>query len=135
MVASAGAGGAKRSSGRLESRSTGSWAGPHGPTVVLPAWRLPRNSHPQVPFSDVAVSGSCDGALRFWHCNEAARSLRQVLSAPVKGFVNGLVVAPSGRFVVAAVGQEHRLGRWFRVREAKNGCAVISLPAELHRKS
>ena len=88
-----------------------------------------------VPFSDVAISGSCDGALRFWHCNEASRSLQQVLSAPVKGFVNGLVVAPSGRFAVAAVGQEHRLGRWSRVREAKNGCAVVALPAELHRKS
>jgi len=27
------------------------------------------------------------------------------MSAPVAGFVNGLAVAPSGRFVVAAIGQ------------------------------
>ena len=56
------------------------------------------------------------------------------MAVPLTGFVNGLVVAPSGRFVVAAVGQEHRLGRWFRVREARNGCAVVNLPAALHRK-
>ena len=87
-----------------------------------------------LPFSDVAISGACDGALRFWHCSEAARSVQQVMSVPLAGFVNGLAVAPSGRFLVAAVGQEHRLGRWFSVREAKNGCAVVALPEALHRR-
>ena len=60
--------------------------------------------------------------------------MQQVMSVPLAGFVNGLAVAPSGRFLVAAVGQEHRLGRWFSVREAKNGCAVVALPEALHRR-
>ena len=29
-------------------------------------------------FSDLAISGSCDGSIRFWHCDEEARSVSQV---------------------------------------------------------
>ena len=42
------------------------------------------------------------------------------------GFVNALQLSPNGRFIMAAVGQEHRLGRWSRIAEARNG--VIKLP-------
>ncbi|ONM07049.1 U3 snoRNP-associated protein-like EMB2271 [Zea mays] len=40
------------------------------------------------------------------------------------GFVNSLAIAKSGRFIVAGVGQEPRLGRWGRVRSAQNGVAI-----------
>ena len=40
----------------------------------------------------------------------------------------------AGRFVAAAVGQEHRLGRWFRIKEARNSLCIVPLPAALHRK-
>ena len=59
---------------------------------------------------------------------------QQVASIPVTGFVNGLQLGASGRLLVAAVGQEHRLGRWSRVKAAKNGLLVVrmepSLPAQ-----
>jgi hypothetical protein len=32
--------------------------------------------------------------------------------------------------MVAAVGQEHRLGRWTRIKEAKNGVCVARLAAD-----
>lgn len=87
-----------------------------------------------LPFSDLAVSGSCDGTIRFWLCDEANRSLEHIASAPVPGFVNALAVAPSAKFVACAVGQEHRLGRWFKVSEARNGLAIVHLPEAVRRK-
>ena len=36
-------------------------------------------------------------------------------------------MGPGGKFCVAAVGQEHRLGRWDRVPRAKNRFAIIQL--------
>jgi len=43
------------------------------------------------------------------------------------GYVNALAFANSGRFLVAGVGQEHRLGRWRRNPESKNGLAFFPL--------
>ena len=86
------------------------------------------------PFSDVAISGSCDGLLRFWHCDEETRVLAPLMSVPLVGFINDLAVAPSGKFVAAAVGQEHRLGRWSRVSQARNSVCLLPLPAALHAK-
>ena len=46
---------------------------------------------------------------------------------PTRGFVNGLAVARSARFVLAAVGQEPRLGRWLRDGSARNGLVLHTL--------
>lgn len=43
------------------------------------------------------------------------------------GFINGLCFANSASFMIAAVGQEHRLGRWWRNNEARNRLVVIKL--------
>lgn len=58
-----------------------------------------------------------------------AVSLPQVASVPLEGFVNGLAVSSTGKFFVAAVGQEHRLGRWEHEKKAKNEVCVVPLPA------
>mmetsp|Transcript_41402 Transcript_41402/g.134748 ORF Transcript_41402/g.134748 Transcript_41402/m.134748 type:complete len:628 (+) Transcript_41402:695-2578(+) len=84
------------------------------------------------PHSDVVLSGSCDGALRFWHADDAGRSLSPIHSVPLTGFVNGIALARSGKFVAAAVGQEHRLGRWFRLPEARNSLAIVPLDECMH---
>nr|KAG5711317.1 hypothetical protein BaRGS_006014 [Batillaria attramentaria] len=49
-----------------------------------------------------------------------------ILSQP--GFINSLQFSPTGDFLLAGVGQEHRLGRWWRLRQAKNAVYVIPLP-------
>jgi ribosomal RNA-processing protein 9 len=46
----------------------------------------------------------------------------------VKGFANGLAFASDGRFLLCAMGQEHRLGRWQRITGgAQNALAVVPL--------
>jgi ribosomal RNA-processing protein 9 len=81
--------------------------------------------------SDLVASGGSDGVVRLWGAASTGQastsSLREVGRAPLPGFVNGLQIATSGKFAVAAVGQEHRLGRWSRVKEGKNGLHVIKL--------
>ncbi|CAN0510878.1 unnamed protein product, partial [Ectocarpus sp. 12 AP-2014] len=51
----------------------------------------------------------------------------QVASVPLEGFVNGLAVSSTGKFLVAAVGQEHRLGRWEHQKKARNEICVVPL--------
>lgn len=46
---------------------------------------------------------------------------------PARGFCNGMAVASSGRFLLAAVGQEPRLGRWARDKVARNGVLLHML--------
>ena len=43
------------------------------------------------------------------------------------GFVNGLAFEQQGRFIAAAVGQEHRLGRWQRIPAARNRVYLYDL--------
>lgn len=49
---------------------------------------------------------------------------------PLDGFINGLVVSSTGTFLVAAVGQEHRLGRWEHQKTARNEICVVPLPSD-----
>lgn len=54
--------------------------------------------------------------------------LLQVGAVELKGFVNGLAFASDGRFLLCAMGQEHRLGRWERITGgAKNALAFVPL--------
>lgn len=48
------------------------------------------------------------------------------------GFVNHLEFTPSGKHLIAAVSQEHRLGRWWRMKEAKNVVHIIPLKYKEH---
>jgi ribosomal RNA-processing protein 9 len=79
--------------------------------------------------ADVVASGAGDGAVRVWKVLEVGgrRAMEEIGAVPLRGFVNGLEIAKSGRFMVAAVGQEQRMGRWLRDRVARNGVAIIPL--------
>ncbi|XP_014676960.1 PREDICTED: U3 small nucleolar RNA-interacting protein 2-like, partial [Priapulus caudatus] len=77
--------------------------------------------------TDLVASGSCDGYVRLWQCSEGYRSLKLLHKIPVVGFVNALRFASSGDFIVAGVGQEHRLGRWWRRRDARNSVCIVPL--------
>ena len=78
-------------------------------------------------FLKFLISGSHDGFIRLWQCANNFRTLKEVNSIPVVGFVNALAIAPDGTHIVAAVGQEHRLGRWWREKEARNSTVVFPL--------
>nr|XP_006630762.1 PREDICTED: U3 small nucleolar RNA-interacting protein 2 [Lepisosteus oculatus] len=77
--------------------------------------------------SDTVASGSHNSKVQIWKSGEGFRSLQPLFSIPVVGFVNSLKFSSSGDFLVAGVGQEHRLGRWWRIKEAKNGIYIIPL--------
>uniref|UniRef100_A0AAQ5ZEX7 U3 small nucleolar RNA-interacting protein 2 n=1 Tax=Amphiprion ocellaris TaxID=80972 RepID=A0AAQ5ZEX7_AMPOC len=81
--------------------------------------------------SDTVASGasgcSHNSQVNVWKCGQNYRGLEPLFSVPVSGFVNSLKFSSSGQFLVAGVGQEHRLGRWWRLKEAKNGIYVIPL--------
>ena len=90
--------------------------------------------------TDLIVSGSHDGFVRIWKAEAKQRSLVQVaqvsLNEVSKGcdqeddseaFVNSIAIHPSGKALIVGLGQEHRLGRWWRHKSAKNGIAIVSL--------
>uniref|UniRef100_A0A8C7XTW9 Ribosomal RNA processing 9, U3 small nucleolar RNA binding protein n=1 Tax=Oryzias sinensis TaxID=183150 RepID=A0A8C7XTW9_9TELE len=77
--------------------------------------------------SDTVASGSHNSQVNVWKCGQHYRGLELLFSVPVSGFVNDLKFSSSGHFLVAGVGQEHRLGRWWRLKEAKNGIFIIPL--------
>ena len=52
------------------------------------------------------------------------------VAIPALGFVNALDLSADGRLLVAAMGQEPRLGRWAREKRAKNGLLTVRLRGE-----
>lgn len=58
---------------------------------------------------------------------ENYRKLKLVLKIPVEGFVNSLAFNSNGTKLYAAIGQEHKWGRWWRIPQAKNQIFVIDL--------
>eukprot|EP00088_Acartia_fossae_P015278 TRINITY_DN18347_c0_g1_i1.p1 TRINITY_DN18347_c0_g1~~TRINITY_DN18347_c0_g1_i1.p1 ORF type:complete len:458 (-),score=116.51 TRINITY_DN18347_c0_g1_i1:400-1773(-) len=70
--------------------------------------------------TDMVATGSRDGAIRIWSVGHGFRSITQVNTIQVDGFVNSLSINLTGSLVVAGVGQEHRLGRWWTIKTVKN---------------
>ncbi|XP_054639580.1 U3 small nucleolar RNA-interacting protein 2 isoform X1 [Dunckerocampus dactyliophorus] len=81
--------------------------------------------------SDVVASGvfgsSSNSKVQLWKCGQNYRGLQPLFDVPLVGFVNSLKFSHSGHFLVAGVGQEHRLGRWWRLKEARNGVCIIPI--------
>ncbi|NWU98924.1 U3IP2 protein, partial [Upupa epops] len=77
--------------------------------------------------SDLLATGSHSGSVKLWKCGEGFRKLEPLWDIPLVGFINSLKFSAAGDFLVAGVGQEHRLGRWWRIKEAKNSICIIPL--------
>ncbi|RMB99977.1 hypothetical protein DUI87_23386 [Hirundo rustica rustica] len=77
--------------------------------------------------TDLLATGSHSGSVKLWKCGEGFRKLEHLLDIPLVGFVNSLKFSAAGDFLVAGIGQEHRLGRWWRIKEAKNSICIIPL--------
>jgi len=77
--------------------------------------------------SDLIVSGSNNGTIKFWRCTNNYKSLLPLFNVPVKGFINGLVFTNDGSRLIVAIGNEHRFGRWHEVTGVKNSLNVIKL--------
>ncbi|CAM4590065.1 U3 small nucleolar RNA-interacting protein 2 isoform X1 [Caretta caretta] len=81
--------------------------------------------------SDIVATGasrcSHSASVRLWKCGEGFRRLEPLFDIPLIGFVNSLKFSNAGDFLVVGIGQEHRLGRWWRIREAKNSICIVPL--------
>ena len=82
-----------------------------------------------VAHSDLFASGSGDGFVKLWKLSDSKKSFSLLLSWPVEGFVNSLqfFYISNILYLAIGIGQEHRLGRWWRYKNAKNHVKVIRL--------
>ena len=72
------------------------------------------------------ILGSCDGFIRLWKC-KSGRHLVEINRISVEGFINALNFTSDGKSLIAAVGREYRLGRWFCQNNVKNSIIIIPL--------
>lgn len=79
-----------------------------------------------LPNSDLVASGSKDGDIRLWRRDDEKHTLVPVSNIPISGFVNTLQFTPSGNYLIAGIGQEHKLGRWWRINDSKNSIVIYS---------
>jgi ribosomal RNA-processing protein 9 len=110
--------------------------------------RNPFHSFVFIPYAFVFESGSWEGDIRIWKIDAKLNSFSLVGKIPAPGVVNSLqlLMAPKGfsktiawssqaasiaepttkAFVlVAGLGQEHRLGRWLKIKGAVNQTLVV----------
>ncbi|KUJ07673.1 WD40 repeat-like protein [Mollisia scopiformis] len=130
-----------------------------GPEVIpepQPRWITALTT---IPYSDVILSGSWDGQVRAWKVSDDKKKIeavgvlgpsRIVTSGNVngdeqhgtfRGIVNDISVfergdrGKDGVCVVVAVGKEHRMGRWQKQKQGKNGAVVFEIPRALKEKT
>jgi len=77
--------------------------------------------------SDMIATGSRNGTIKVWSVSANFRSLSLVASIKLSGFVNSLSICAEGKMIVAGGGQEHRLGRWWVDKSAKNRIHIFKL--------
>ena len=78
----------------------------------------------------VQGSGAADGMVRLWQIKRGMginKTLEMVGAFPAPGYVNALAIASSGRFALAGLGQEPRLGRWGSQKTARSGILMQPL--------
>lgn len=102
------------------------------PTSVVPDAHGPTNwinSVTAIRGSDVIATGSNDGLIRVWAVNVDKLKINPdpIAALPCKGHVNALAFGSSGTVLVAAVGQEPRMGRWRVNKEGKNSVHIFKL--------
>ena len=106
-----------------------------------------------IPYSDLVLTGSWDGWIKVWKITSDRKKFEFVglvgqtqelgmdsdaisefkAQSPVQGVINDIEVfewddkGKGGLCIVAALGREHRLGRWKKI-DGKNGAAVFEVP-------
>jgi ribosomal RNA-processing protein 9 len=83
--------------------------------------------------SDVGISGSHDGRIKFWRVGRPAAEMEGIskkvkmvidplhVDIPVTGIVNEIVTSRDGKLMIGAVGRDHKHGRWITEPTGHNG--------------
>eukprot|EP00912_Choanoflagellata_sp_UC4_P002389 UC4_evm3s1505 len=77
--------------------------------------------------TDLASSGAADGTVKVWQIHSKFRGLSIIFNIDIPGIINDMLFSPDGSRMVLAVGQEPRLGRWFKHPIGKNALFVVKL--------
>ncbi|KAK7079026.1 pre-rRNA processing protein [Halocaridina rubra] len=79
--------------------------------------------------TDLVASGSMDGHIRVWKVcfDKGLRFLELRFTIPIPGIINSMAFTSTGSHLVVGVGQEHKLGRWYKDKIAKNSIVVIPM--------
>lgn len=80
--------------------------------------------------TDLIASGSQNGYINVWKLGSHFRSLNLLFKIEVLGFINDLSFTEDGKFLIAAVGGEHKLGRWTVFKDVKSSILKIPLIIE-----
>lgn len=78
-------------------------------------------------FHCVLLPGSCDGKVSLWKSGDGYKKIDHLFSIPVNGFINALEFSIAGDLLVVAVGQEHRMGRWWKRKDTRNQIILVPL--------
>ena len=65
--------------------------------------------------TDLFASGSSDGKIRVWKIAQKFQGVEPLFEIDAPGVVNDIRIHSNG-YLVAAIGREHRMGRWFTVK-------------------
>jgi ribosomal RNA-processing protein 9 len=83
--------------------------------------------------TDIAASGSYDGAIVVYKVSD--NTLQPISSIKVNGYVNALEFSKNGKYLVASVGNDYKLGRWTQSQKTKSGIVVVNLNLPLPKLS
>lgn len=81
--------------------------------------------------TDLIASGSYDGTVKLWKASDNFRTLTQIHTIALTGFVNDLKFTSDGKYLIAGVGPEHKFGRWTVIKSAKSSVVLIPLIGNL----
>ena len=102
--------------------------GREGPFDGIPRWVCALDA---MRMTNLAATGSYDGFLRLWDVSGERRSVEPIAAVPLLGVVNDIKM--SANLIVAAVGKEHKLGRWWNIAGNRNKVAIIKYPHALEQ--
>lgn len=77
----------------------------------------------------LVASGSCNSEIKIWklHRSQGKYELKIDRTLECHGFINDLRFTSDGKKLIAACGQEHKFGRWWKLKAAKNCLRIFDL--------
>lgn len=86
---------------------------------------------PDIPKASTILiaSGSCNSEIKIWKLVKVEGKFELLLHQTLEchGFVNDLKFSSDGDKLVAACGQEHKFGRWWKLKGSKNRMQIFNI--------